>query len=153
MPRSISDPLPSWNDGTAKRAIMDFVRRVSTDDSRDYVPENERIAVFDNDGTLWCEMPVPVHSFFAADRLRALAPEHPEWRTTQPFQAVLEGNREALGAAGVKGILELVVATTSSAWPRWWRSRWSGSCSGSCRESSWKPPEGLQSTGRAWVGS
>jgi len=66
MPRSTSDPLPSWNEGTAKRAIVEFVRRVTTDDSLDFVPENERVAVFDNDGTLWCEMPVPVQAFFTA---------------------------------------------------------------------------------------
>ena len=98
MPRSISDPLPSWNDGTAKRAIMDFVRRVSTDDSRDYVPENERIAVFDNDGTLWCEMPVPVQAFFAADRLRALAPERARSPCRSPWQD--GGTRRTPPAAG-----------------------------------------------------
>ena len=86
MARSISDPLPSWNDGAAKRAILDFVRRVSTDDSRDHVPENERIAVFDNDGTLWCEMPVPVQAFFTADRIRALGPTG---MTTDEFDTVV----------------------------------------------------------------
>jgi len=111
MPRSISDPLPSWNEGTAKRAIMDFVRRVSTDDSRDYVPENERIAVFDNDGTLWCEMPVPVQAFFAADRLRALAPEHPEWQTTEPFKSQLAGDVKGVMASGLEGVAEIAMAT------------------------------------------
>ena len=76
----------------------------------DYVPP-ERIAVFDNDGTLWSEQPLYTQLAFALDRVKALAPEHPEWRDTQPFQAVLENDRDALGAAGVKGLLELVVAT------------------------------------------
>ena len=111
MPRSISDPLPSWNEGTAKRAIMDFVRRVSTDDSRDYVPESERIAVFDNDGTLWCEMPVPVQAFFVADRVRALAPDHPDWQTTEPFKSQLAGDVKGVMAQGMKGVAEIAMAT------------------------------------------
>ena len=111
MARSISDPLPSWNEGTAKRAILDFVRRVSTDDSRDYVPENERIAVFDNDGTLWCEMPVPVQAFFVADRVKALAPNHPEWQTTEPFKSQLAGDMKGVMAFGLKGIAEIAMAT------------------------------------------
>jgi hypothetical protein len=111
MPRSYSDPLPSWNEGTAKRAIVDFVRRASSDDSRDYVPENERIAVFDNDGTLWCEMPVPVQAFFVADRMRALAPEHPEWQTTEPFKSQLAGDVKGVMASGLKGVEEIAMAT------------------------------------------
>ena len=75
------------------------------------MPLAERIAVFDNDGTLWCEQPLYIQLAFALDRVRALAPEHPEWRTTQPFQAVLEGDREALAAAGMKGMVEIVAAT------------------------------------------
>ena len=106
-----ADPLPSWNNGTAKRAIVDFVRRVSTDDSRDYVPEHERIAVFDNDGTLWCEMPVPVQAFFAADRIRTLAPEHPEWQTTEPFRSQLAGDVKGVMAQGIKGVAEIAMAT------------------------------------------
>src|SRR4029453_12753501 len=92
-------------------AIRDFVRRVTTDDSRDYVPESERIAVFDNDGTLWGEMPGPVQAFFAADRLKALAPEHPEWQTTEPFKSQLAGDVKGVMAQGIKGVAEIAMAT------------------------------------------
>ena len=103
--------LPSWNDTAARKAITDFVARVTTEGSADYVPLNERIAVFDNDGTLWCEMPVPVQAFFADDRLRALAPEHPEWLTTEPFKSKLAGDMKGVMASGMKGIAELMSAT------------------------------------------
>lgn len=106
-----NDALSSWNEGTAKQAILDFVRRVTTEGEPDYVPENERIAVFDNDGTLWCEMPVPVQAFFSDDRLRALAPQHPEWRTTEPFKSKLAGDMKSVMAQGIKGIAELAMAT------------------------------------------
>jgi hypothetical protein len=111
MPRSTSDLLPSWNEGTAKRAIIDFVRRVTTDDSLDFVPENERIAVFDNDGTLWCEMPVPVQAFFTVDRVRTLEPDHPAWHTTEPFQSLLVGDAKGVMAEGLKGLAEIGMAT------------------------------------------
>jgi phosphoglycolate phosphatase-like HAD superfamily hydrolase len=106
-----ADPLPSWNDTAAKRSILAFVRSVTDQSGPDCVPPAARIAVFDNDGTLWSEQPLYIQLAFALDRVKALAPEHPEWRTTQPFQAVLENDTKALGAAGVKGLLELVVAT------------------------------------------
>src|SRR5215510_999520 len=106
-----SDPLPSWNEGNAKFSVINFATRVSTAGSSDYVPVNERIAVFDNDGTLWCEMPVPVQAFFADDRLRALAPEHPEWKTTEPFKSKLAGDVKGVMATGIKGIAELAMAT------------------------------------------
>jgi phosphoglycolate phosphatase-like HAD superfamily hydrolase len=106
-----ADPLPSWNDTAAKRSVLSFVRSVTEQNGPDYVPPAARIAVFDNDGTLWSEQPLYIQLAFALDRVKALAPEHPEWRTKQPFQAVLENDTKALGAAGVKGILELVVAT------------------------------------------
>jgi phosphoserine phosphatase len=106
-----TDPLPSWNDGNAKSAILDFVGRVTDPASPDFVPEPERIATFDNDGTLWAEQPLYFQLFFAIDRVRALAPEHPEWADRQPFKAVLEDDMESLAAAGEHGLLELVMAT------------------------------------------
>ena len=109
--KETADPLSSWNDGNVKRSILDFVMRVTTEGGAEFVPPEERIAVFDNDGTLWSEQPFYIQLAFALDRVKALVPEHPEWRTTQPFQAVLEDDHQALGAAGMKGLLELVAAT------------------------------------------
>jgi hypothetical protein len=106
-----ADPLPSWHDTAAKRSVLAFVKSVTDQNGPDYVSPAARIALFDNDGTLWSEQPLYIQLAFALDRVKALAPAHPEWRTTQPFQAVLENDTTALGAAGVKGILELVVAT------------------------------------------
>jgi phosphoglycolate phosphatase-like HAD superfamily hydrolase len=106
-----SDPLPSWNEGRAREAIIDFAVRTSTAGSGDYVPMNERIAVFDNDGTLWCEMPVPVQAFFANDRLKVLASLHPEWQRTEPFKSMLAGDIKTAMATGVKGLAELGMAT------------------------------------------
>jgi hypothetical protein len=103
--------LPSWKDGRAKDAIIDFVSRTSTAGSSDYVPVNERIAVFDNDGTLWCEMPVPVQAFFVNDRLKVLASLHPEWQRTEPFKSMLAGDIKTAMATGVKGLAELGMAT------------------------------------------
>ncbi len=108
---SVTDPLPSWNEGNAKDEIIDFVFRTSTAGSSDYVPVNERIAVFDNDGTLWCEMPVPVQAFFANDRLKTLAPLHPEWQRTEPFKSMLAGDVKTAMATGIKGLAELGMAT------------------------------------------
>ncbi len=106
-----ADPLASWNDTATKRAIVEFVERVTREGSPDFVAPEDRIAVFDNDGTLWSEQPVYFQLAFAMDRVKQLAPRHPEWKTRQPFQAVLEGDREALAAAGERGLLELVMAT------------------------------------------
>ena len=106
-----SDPLPSWNETAPKAAITAFVEKVTKEGSPDFVPEPERIAVFDNDGTLWTEHPMYVQLAFALDRVQAEAPNHPEWKTTQPFQAVLEGDMKTLAAAGEKGLLELIMAT------------------------------------------
>jgi phosphoglycolate phosphatase-like HAD superfamily hydrolase len=106
-----SDPLPSWNDGAPRQAIQQFVTAVATEGSPDYVSPPERIAVFDNDGTLWCEQPLYIQLTFAGDRVRALAPEHPEWQTTDPFRAVLQNDRQALAASGMKGLMEIVAAT------------------------------------------
>ena len=111
QPVASTDPLPSWNDGGAKQSILDFVARVTDPSSGDFVSEPERIATFDNDGTLWAEQPLYFQLFFAIDRVKALAPEHPEWKTQQPFKAVLEDDLEALAAGGKRGLLELVMAT------------------------------------------
>ncbi len=108
---SVSDPLPSWNDCNAKQSIIDFVARVSIAGSSYYVPVNERVAVFDNDGTLWCEMPVPVQVFFLSDRVKALAPRHPEWQRTEPFKSILAGDIKTAMATGLKGLAELGMAT------------------------------------------
>lgn len=106
-----SDPLPSWNDGPTKRAILRFVDRVTRDGSPDFVPAPDRIATFDNDGTLWCEQPVYVQAVFVRDRIRAMAPSHPEWSGIAAFKAVLEDDRKGLAALGEKGIADLVAAT------------------------------------------
>jgi hypothetical protein len=103
--------LPSWNDGEARQQILEFVARVTDPASPDFVPEAERIATFDNDGCLWAEQPAYFQLLFIIDRVKALAPEHPEWTAQQPFQAVLEGDMEALAVAGHHGLLELVMAT------------------------------------------
>jgi len=105
------DPLPSWNEGVAKRAITDFVARVSRQGGPDFVPPAERIATFDNDGTLWVEHPMYVQLAFALDRAKALAPLHPEWKDTQPFKAALEGDMKALAESGEHGMAQLVMAT------------------------------------------
>ncbi len=111
QPTATTDPLPSWNDGQARQAILDFVDRVTDPTSSDFVPEAERIAVFDNDGTLWAEQPLYFQLFFAIDRVRELAAEHPQWATQQPFQSVIENDLEALADGGKRGLLELVMAT------------------------------------------
>jgi len=107
----VTDPLPSWTDGTAKQAIVDFVQTVTDPSNSGYVSESDRIATFDNDGTLWVEHPMYTQLAFALDRVKALAPRHPEWQTTQPFKAVLDDDLATLGAAGKKGLVELVMAS------------------------------------------
>jgi phosphoglycolate phosphatase-like HAD superfamily hydrolase len=106
-----ADPLPSWNDTPTKQAIVTFVEKVTKEDSPDYVPPAQRIATFDNDGTLWVEHPIYTQLAFALDRIKTLAPEHPEWKTKQPFKAVLTGDLEALAAAGEKGLAELITVS------------------------------------------
>jgi hypothetical protein len=106
-----SDPLPSWNDGPTKQSIVDFVARVTTQGGKDFVPVPERIATFDNDGTLWTEQPFYFQLAFAFDRIKAMAPQHPEWKTTQPFKALLERDTKGVAAAGEKGLLQIVAAT------------------------------------------
>jgi len=105
------DPLPSWNEGAAKRSIIDFVNRVTQPGSPDFVVPEQRIATFDNDGTLWSEQPMYFQLFFAIDRVKALAPKNPGWKTQQPFKAVLENDTQALAASGEKGLLKLIMAT------------------------------------------
>src|SRR5688572_103465 len=106
-----ADPLPSWNDTGSRKAIIDFVTDVTREGGADFVPVPERIATFDNDGTLWAEQPVYVQLAFAFDRVKALAPQHPEWKQTQPFKGVLEGDMKAVTAAGENGLLEIMAAT------------------------------------------
>ena len=107
------DPLPSWKYGPSKQAILQYVKDVTDKSSPDYVPPADRIATFDNDGTLWSERPVYFQLLFAIDRVKALAPKHPEWKTKQPFKAVLDNDMKALAASGEKGLIELVMATHS----------------------------------------
>ncbi len=109
--QAADDPLPSWNEGAAKSAIIDFVDAVTTEGGDEYVAPADRIATFDNDGTLWVEQPYYTQLAFALDRIRALAPEHPEWREQQPFKAVLENDLAALEASGMKGLMQLVMAS------------------------------------------
>jgi phosphoserine phosphatase len=110
---SAADPLPSWNEGPAKSAIIKFVRDVIKQGGPHYVRPAERIATFDNDGTLWLEYPMYTQALFAFDRVKALAPQHPEWKTTQPFKGVLESDMKAVGATGMKGLMEIIMATHS----------------------------------------
>jgi hypothetical protein len=105
------DPLPSWSEGSTKTALVEFVERVTKTDSKDFVAPCERIAVFDNDGTLWCEQPMYVQLAFAFDRVKTLAPQHPEWQDQEPFKSLLAGDPKAALAGGEKGLVELVMAT------------------------------------------
>src|SRR5438477_4858083 len=105
------DPLPSWNDTAPKKAIIAFVEKVTKEGSSDFVPPNERIATFDNDGTLWCEQPMYFQLFFALDRVKALAPQHPEWRTKEPFASLLKGDVKGALAGGERAMLEIIVVT------------------------------------------
>jgi phosphoglycolate phosphatase-like HAD superfamily hydrolase len=105
------DPLPSWNDGPAKQAIMTFVDEATKKGSPDFVPMDERIATFDNDGTLWSEQPMYFQLIFALDRVKALAPKHPEWKDKEPFASLLKGDVKGALAGGDKAILEIVMAT------------------------------------------
>jgi phosphoserine phosphatase len=106
-----TDPLPSWNDGPAKQSIVKFVQAATDAAGSQHVPPASRIAVFDNDGTLWSEQPMYFQGFFAFDRVKALAPKHPEWKTRQPFKGMLENDMKAVAAAGEKGLFEVIAAT------------------------------------------
>jgi phosphoglycolate phosphatase-like HAD superfamily hydrolase len=107
------DPLPSWNDGASKKSIIDFVTKTTKQGSPDFIPVSDRIACFDNDGTLWSEQPMYFQLAFAIDQVKAMAPQHTEWKTTQPFQAVLEGDLKTAFSGDVKSILQIVGATHS----------------------------------------
>jgi phosphoglycolate phosphatase-like HAD superfamily hydrolase len=106
-----ADPLPSWNDGTSRQSIIDFVAKVTKEGSTDFVPPAERIATFDNDGTLWAEQPMYFQLFFALDRVKALAPQHPEWKTKEPFASLLKGDVKGALAGGEHAILEIIMGT------------------------------------------
>ena len=106
-----AEPLPSWNDGPARDRILEFVRSVTDEKGPDFVEPGARIATFDNDGTLWLEYPLYTQMVFALDRVRELAPLHPEWATTQPFKAVLAGNLEKVAESGIEGLMEIIMAT------------------------------------------
>jgi len=108
-----ADPLPAWREGASRSAIVAFVEAVTQEGGPDYVVPGQRIAVFDNDGTLWSEQPMYFEVLFAMDEVKRLAPEHPQWRTQQPFKAVLENDHQALAAQGMDGILKIVAATHS----------------------------------------
>jgi phosphoglycolate phosphatase-like HAD superfamily hydrolase len=108
-----ADSLPSWNDGPAKSAIVEFVARVTKEGGPDFVPPAERIAVFDNDGTLWAEQPIYFQFAFALDQVKAMAPRHPEWRETQPFKAAIEGDTKTLASLGSKGALQIMTVSHS----------------------------------------
>jgi phosphoserine phosphatase len=106
-----ADELPSWNDGKAKQAIVSFVEKVITPGSKDFVPPAARIATFDNDGTLWAEQPMYFQLFFAVDRVKALAPQHPEWKTKEPFASILKGDMKAALAGGDRALIDILMAT------------------------------------------
>lgn len=106
-----ADSLPSWNEGPAKAAIVDFVERVTTFGNADYVPPDDRIATFDNDGTLWAEQPTYFQFQFAIDRIRALAPQHPEWKDKQPFAAAIAGDLKAMLANGEQGLMQIMAVS------------------------------------------
>jgi len=106
-----SDPLPSWNAGATKSSIVEFVGRVTKEGGADFVPIPERIATFDNDGTLWAEQPVYFQVAFAFDRIRAMAPQHPEWKDTEPYKSVLAGDEKALAGLDQKSLLQIIAAT------------------------------------------
>lgn len=106
-----TDPLPSWNEGQTKTSILDFVKAVTLESGPDYVPVKDRIATFDNDGNLWSEKPAYFQLFFAIDRVKEMAADHPDWKNQQPFKAVLENDMEELAKQGEHGLLQLVMVT------------------------------------------
>lgn len=108
-----TDPLPSWNDGPTKQAIIDYVTRITKEGGPDYVAPKDRLATFDNDGTLWVEQPMYTQFVFAIDEVKAQANRHPEWKTKDPFKSVLAGDMKAVAAMGEKGMVEIVAATHS----------------------------------------
>jgi hypothetical protein len=112
-PTLAADPLPSWNDTGPKKAIVAFVEKVTKAGSPDFVPVSQRIATFDNDGTLWAEQPMYFQLAFAFDRVKVTAPQHPEWQTTEPFASLLKGDMKGVMAAGEHGLMEIIATTHS----------------------------------------
>jgi len=108
-----ANPLPSWNEGNTKKSIIDFITKTTKKGGSEFIPPADRIACFDNDGTLWSEQPMYFQLAFALDRVKAMAPQHPEWKTTQPFQSVLEGNMNGVMAGGEKALSQIVLSTHS----------------------------------------
>lgn len=111
LPVFAADPLPSWKEGPSRKAIVAFVEKATREGGADFIPPAQRIATFDNDGTLWAEQPLYFQAFFIFDRIRALAPQHPEWKDTEPYRSVLNGDMKGLAATGEKGLVELLSAT------------------------------------------
>jgi phosphoserine phosphatase len=111
QPTQADDPLPSWNDCPTKQAIIAFVEKVTKEGTPDFIEPSERIATFDNDGTLWCEQPMYFQMMFAFDRIKALAKDHPEWKTKEPYESVLDNDLQKFGATGQKGLLDIIAAT------------------------------------------
>jgi len=109
-----ADPLPSWNEGSVKTAILSFVENVTNQSNPNYIEPSKRIAAFDNDGTLWCEYPDYVQSHFMLDRVMDMAPEHPEWNDTEPFRSIISGKRFASGNFSVKEAMQIYVTTSSN---------------------------------------
>jgi len=111
LPAAGQETLASWNDGPTKQAIVSFVQRITQEGGKDYIPPPERIAVFDNDGTLWAEQPIYFQFAFALDRIKALSGKHPEWKTEEPFKSALSGDLKGLAASGAKGLAEIMALT------------------------------------------
>ena len=109
----VKDPLPSWNEGSSKKSIIEFVTKTTKKGSADFIEVADRIACFDNDGTLWSEQPMYFQLAFAIDRIKAMAPQHPEWKTTQPFQALIEGDLKTAMSGGEKAMMEIMAVTHS----------------------------------------
>ena len=107
----LANPLPSWSDGATKQAIVAFVEKVTKQGSPEFVPENQRIATFDNDGTLWAEQPVYFQLFYAIDQVKKMAPQHPGWKTEEPFASVLNGDMKKVVASGKPGLMKIIAAT------------------------------------------
>ena len=108
---AFAQELPSWNDGKSKQAIVDFIKKVTTQGGADYVAPEDRIAVFDNDGTLWTEQPFYFQLGFILDRVKTLAPQHPEWKEKEPFKSILAGDLKGIAKSGERGLVELVMET------------------------------------------
>src|SRR5688572_23809290 len=108
---TVTEILPSWNEGASKKAIIDFVAKTIKEGSADFIPVADRIACFDNDGTLWCEQPLYFQFLFAIDRIKSMAPQHPEWKTKQPFKALLEGDIKTVMSGGEKALMQILMTT------------------------------------------